>query len=373
VSWPVFLGRVKRTPADLAPYAVLEQPLPYITLRGELVVSPAAHGPQPQPTTTPAAGQNGAAEPDQAKPPSNRVRMQIGAELATERRRFAVSLPDTSGAYVDRLAIKADGSALLGGPTTLRNDLDLTIAGAAEFRPLKAPPKAAAPWQVYHVKTTKDGVESHELRVEIANPGKQGDPANTIFVVGGVQANQFKAALRVAADGTVTIGTLMVRGQVVEQPIDADPNDPRFGAKLAAQLSQGLPIQSNIKIEIVALANGVPLTDPTKNVAVGAALTYKVKLTNTTTTQMTEVQVYANQRIASFNKLALTPLHGQPRTLRPGESFEIDDSNLAKLTVPPVPNDTNQDIQLVISAVGRAGAQGSAFGSATSVVHIVEK
>lgn len=235
--WPVYLGRVARVSAGgTVRYEIPRATRPYAGLRGEMLTAA-----------------------------SGRARVQVGSEAAGDARRFAVSVADDAGAFVERLALDREGKTVVRGNTTLGGQLILhenkdaggplppdlppecrrgaareEVKGAARavnFRPLAATPKAAAPWQVYRTSVTKDARSIRQLRFEMGNPGDKGDPALYRLTVGSCDAkDEFHACLSLTADCLVTVaGNLEVRGRVIEAPIKADPSDPRFGAELVNQ------------------------------------------------------------------------------------------------------------------------------------------
>jgi hypothetical protein len=242
-EWPVYLGRITRPSTSPDTGNINMANRPYVALIGETVTAP-----------------------------SGRARMQVGSEVAGGRRRFAVSLPDETGAFTDRIAIDRDGNTTVRGNTTL--DGDLIIAGAetrpvqngspsrfcgcdgdgdesteekqawgVAFDPMDAPPEEAAPWQIYHTVVSKDDVPIHQLRLEIGHPGDEGDPAKHRLASGSWSddANRFQPCLTVAADCTVTIrGNVQVEGKLSEGPITADPTDPRFTGVVGTRWAQGL-------------------------------------------------------------------------------------------------------------------------------------
>ncbi len=128
------------------------------------------------------------------------------------------------------------------------------------FHPLAAPPAQAAPWQVYHAVVPPPpppggpaGVETNQLRIELAHPGDKGDPRLFRFVIGARQPDDsFKECLIVQADGTVIMlgENVLVNGRVLEGPVQADPADPRFGATLVQEALRGVAATTALKITI---------------------------------------------------------------------------------------------------------------------------
>lgn len=243
-AWPVYLGRVSRvSTCGGARYEIPPAPRPYAGLRGEMLTAA-----------------------------SGRARVQVGGEAAGDARRFAVSVADAAGAFVERLALDREGKTFVRGNATLGGRLVLHenraagvpnphelphelppecsrgttrrkvegTARAINFRALAATPKAAAPWQVYRTSVARDGKSVRQLRFEIGNPGDKGDPALYRLTVGADDATgKFAECLSVSADCLVKVaGNLKVCGQVIEAPIKADPSDPRFGQELINQFTK---------------------------------------------------------------------------------------------------------------------------------------
>jgi hypothetical protein len=266
-EWPVYLGRVELSGAA---YKVPPEDHPYATLVGGVISAP-----------------------------SGRARMLIGGEMAGDRRRFAVSLPDASGSFTDRFSIDRDGNTLIHGNTTI-TDGDLTVAEAGarsawglEFRPLSAPANVPMPWHMYHTVATQNDTPIHQLRVEIGHPGDKGDPSRHQLVVGSWSDTpaQFDACLMVSADCTVEIrGNLRVTGQILEGPVQADPDDPRFGAAL---LEPWLRALTTAGTQTDAFYNTLQVTlDTPYEISSGDTLSYSVTVRNTSASTVTHIQLY---------------------------------------------------------------------------------
>ncbi len=191
--------------------------------------------------------------------PSGRASLQIGAESGSDPRRFAVltevvpppsddgdeapaPLPPSPQLVVDR-----GGDVEVCGTSDLNGDVTVTPAAhlprrahaGVEFRAATLP-VAAAPWSVYRTQVERDGRQVNQLRVEIAHPGDEGDPARNRFVVGVITGGAFSPCLSVDADCRVVVhDDLEVKGLLVEGVIDADPSDPRFAAATAESFVQG--------------------------------------------------------------------------------------------------------------------------------------
>jgi hypothetical protein len=125
------------------------------------------------------------------------------------------------------------------------------------FQPLPSVPAAAAPWQIYRVAVTQDGKKINQLRIELAHPGDKDDPLLYRFVLGHREEAGFVPCLTVQADGTVIMTGVRVDGQVLEGPIQAGINDPRFGTTPLQQPSRGVPSSDELTLAIT-FANLIP-------------------------------------------------------------------------------------------------------------------
>ena len=220
--WPVFLGRLTRSGSPgTFHYAIdLAEKRPYVTLRGERVESPAGD-----------------------------AVIQVGSELAVDARRFAVSVRDATGGLVDRLAVYRDRRIVLQGNAGLGNRQDVSFAADArghahglEFASPVAAPQNATPWEMRRAKVAMGGQPADELQAELFHPGDQGDPSLYRLALGHVNpAGSFVDCVSVRADGNVVIrGDLDVKGRIVQGPIPADPDDPRFQDALRDRWATGL-------------------------------------------------------------------------------------------------------------------------------------
>ncbi|MCP4569924.1 MAG: hypothetical protein GY841_20280, partial [FCB group bacterium] len=181
--------------------------------------------------------------------PGGGVRVDFANDDDPGDRRFAVSLRTASGELVPRLVLRADGTAAVDGNLTVAGDLRPASLGWEE--PSALPP-SAAPAQLYRVRELVDELPVNELRTEIEHPGDEGRPADSRLAVGffgptgvdvdagGDAEHRFRPCLSVAADRSVVVGgSLVVEGKLIEAPIRADAEDPRFAAEYARQLKLG--------------------------------------------------------------------------------------------------------------------------------------
>lgn len=215
-EWPIYLGTIRKAYDP-------NSPRPFATLTGELVTAP-----------------------------SGRARMQVGSELKSDTRRFAVSMRDTSGEFRERLAIDRDGNTFIRNNTTITHAVDDTAANRVHLRTttegkkgmvdLRAPlatPAVASPWQIYRTSVKEAKRTLQQLRVEIGHPGDKGDPKQFQFAVGTRKGTVFFPCFSLSADCTLTIlGDVKVK-QLVEGTIEPNPSDPRFTSLLAVQWLKG--------------------------------------------------------------------------------------------------------------------------------------
>jgi hypothetical protein len=281
-EWPVYLGRItKDSSQDVPTYEVDLSNRPYVTLIGETVNAP-----------------------------SGRARMQVGSEAAGDRRRFAVSLPDEAGTFVDRLVIDQYGDTTVQGDTVLGGDLILVADEAGVetrsvpniiFEPMPALLEVARPWQIYHTAVSQENVSGHQLRLEIGHPADKDDPGSYSLVIGReIGCGGFDPYLIVWSDGTVGLPNdkgVIVEGQVTEGPIQLDPDDPHFG-ELEEKLTD-LWLHSLAKAgERVDLFYAADLhlqlseLDPPRRVEAGTSLVYSFSVSNAGASAITDIQLF---------------------------------------------------------------------------------
>jgi hypothetical protein len=222
-EWPVYLGRVAFD-FDHGLYSAPAVDRPYATLAAASVGSP-----------------------------WDGIWMRIGEEETHDGCGFAVSVAGPDGQRIDRLAVAVNGENRLRGRVRLgksgqtpTGDGNLACGGDKDgglwLMPLAALPSQAMPWQIYAVPAPPR--QPGQLRFELFDPGKDGEPAYYQWAVGSADERQpFKAALTVRADGTVVCeGDLVLGGQLIEGEIPLDIDDPRFRDELLKRWSGGLTV-----------------------------------------------------------------------------------------------------------------------------------
>ncbi len=355
-EWPVLLGTIRRTTANPHGYEILPATIAYATLAGETVNAP-----------------------------SGRARVQIGSELESDTRRFAVFVADETGKLVERLAIDEEGKTIIAGNTTLggqrllmREHLDGDGAACAlNFLPLAAAPQAAAPWQVYRTEVKENGGAVQQLRFEIGNPGDKGDQTLSRLSIGTRDATTkaFTPCVTLSADCTLTInGKLKVEGQIIEGAVKPDANDPRFVAALSQQWARGVVSAEKQMDALFGGVNtgelGVLITDLKSQAgqqtahALGNSLiiTPQVSLlctfrvTNNGAGAITDVQLYAN---VTFNEATT-------RAKLPATPFNLEAGRAQDVSLPAFdPRGIEGVIEISITAIG-VGAQPNVLAATDS-------
>lgn len=392
-EWPVYLGTIRRTATAPPAYEIPPASLPYATLTGESVAAP-----------------------------SGRARMQVGSELENDTRRFAVSVADANGKFVERLAVDRDANTVVTGNTTIGNrpgddaparclrmrenkpvgtsdtiikeplcrqstDSDAKERpGAARmihFLPLAATPAAAAPWQIYRTSVKQDDRTLQQLRVELKHPGDEGDPKLYRLAIGRRDANgDFKACFTVSADCTVTIeGGINVNGQLIEGAIQADPSDPRFTAELTQQWATGvIAAESQLGVlfgDINSGDLGVTITNLRSQRGSGTpvpisgistmppdeVLLYDFTVRNNGQSRITNIQIYANLFFngtrQSQEKLPLIPFN-----LDPGQNRVILPGSVFD------PRGAEGNVEIVVTAIGVGSLPNVLAGNDSATINV---
>lgn len=392
-EWPVYLGTIRRTATAPPAYEIPSASLPYVTLTGEGIAAP-----------------------------SGRARMQVGSELENDTRRFAVSVADANGKFVERLAVDRDANTVVTGNTTIDNrpgdaaparrlrmrenkpagTSDTVIKeplcrqstgsdakerpGAARmvhFLPLAATPAAAAPWQIYRTSVKQDERTLQQLRVELKHPGDEGDPKLYRLAIGRRDADgEFKACFTVAADCTVTIeGAINVNGQLIEGAVQADPSDPRFAAALSKQWASGVVAaesqlgvlfgdinSGDLGVRITGLqsksGSGTPQPlGSSSTITPNNLLLYNFTVRNNGQSRITNIQIYAN---LFFNgtRQSQEKLPPAPFNLDPGQDKVILPGGVFD------PRGAEGKVEIAVTAIG-VGSLPNVLAATDSVTVIV--
>jgi hypothetical protein len=189
LEWPVFLGRIHRTPGPSPGEYVYRADAtgrPYIGARAKTIEPPWS-----------GTGGTGGTRLDLAPAPGQ-----------------ALELSDGTSAANPLVAVSDAGDLRLGGDATVAGEL--TVRGG-RLTLDAGPPAAAAAWRIYHLAA--QGPAPEELRIEV------GDPTGRV-VVGSWSAakNAFVPHLTIEGSGAVTVdGDLRVTGDMdVQGILDAD-------------------------------------------------------------------------------------------------------------------------------------------------------
>jgi hypothetical protein len=339
-EWPVYLGRL--TPG-VERYGVEMARRPYAGLVGEIIVSSAGD-----------------------------ARMQIGGERPGDPLRFAVAVGEDDQVPTDRLTIDQRGSVEVHGDTALDGDLRLAPsrarAPALDFRPLQAPPAAATPWAIYHIKSD-DEPKVDQLSLEIGSPGDKGDPARHRFAIGSSDASGvFAPCISVSADCVVTVrGTLRPEQLVVRGPASTDPSDPRLVGEVLANWLEALSKAGTALDAFYSGALRVQIDGfPTGEAEEGSELSYTVSVTNSGPVPIggvTVVVAFALDQTVEGDAQQI----GGPFTLAPQAShpdiagtFDIPSTAAGKT------------LTILVATAGRGPADYPVLAMASASVNVVE-
>jgi hypothetical protein len=206
------------------------------------------------------------------------------------------------------------------------------VTPGVEFRPLAAPPKDAAPWQIYHAVESQDGAPVHQLRLELAHPADKGEASLYKLVIGHADSNRFVPCLSVTADCTVTVhGNLVTLGQLIQRPVQAAPDDPRLADALLDKLIQGT-IAAGVALDPLRLE----LTAPAE-VQAGATLHYTITVRNISTRAVAQVQLRGTLTVRCHGQIvAQQQIEENIPTLAPGLQVIPKDYAVPELSAPGV-------------------------------------
>jgi uncharacterized repeat protein (TIGR01451 family) len=199
-----------------------------------------------------------------------------------------------------------------------------------EFETLKAVPEKAAPWQIYQAELKSkenENLESpiHQLRLEIANPGDKGDPSRYLLGIGSYQNGAFEPCLSVGADCTVTVNsTLRVEGQIIEGPIQADPDDPEFRDAVEGRWMYGLG-ETDGKVVDAFLGSTlqVSLSVGVTTSLVNEMIEYSVTVTNIGQNALTDITL--TEALSLDGELIQDSTLAGTSELEPQETFVFED------------------------------------------------
>jgi hypothetical protein len=228
LEWPVYLGRITNTPKG----AGALQTRAYTRLTGSLVTAA-----------------------------SRRVTMQLGRERGLARQFVIGFASNLTAKPVDRLVIDNHLGTTVNGSLVIRshrplkinslNNLELGDSSGPSyslgFLSMAETPKQAIPFSIYRTALKPEpiprqppAVAVQQLRIELFDPGKTGDPTNFAFVIGTHRFGFFQPCFSVDASRTVRIKNLIVKGQIIRTQVPDSPSDPRFLKALREKMLHGI-------------------------------------------------------------------------------------------------------------------------------------
>ncbi|MBK9749010.1 MAG: hypothetical protein IPO91_19845 [Chloroflexi bacterium] len=282
--------------------------------------------------------------------PDERVRVTLDTEAENDSRRFSVATTDLTSEMQDQLMINRVGDTYFYGEVALKSDQPVTLNSFGLRLEPHAPPETPQAWRMYTaIGTEGEDTDQHpftELRVELYHPGKLGDPADYRLELGVYGLDEknlrvFSPFLTVVANGTVIMRGDISADQVLQSPIDADLNDPRF---------------QDLLIDPVFLNQGLEVTFPNADAAgvitVSKSKRPGVQLKNVSGTAINSINLYADVRTNGGRQLFAGRVAENVGSLPPnGEIvYEIDTkiipADITNLTVLVIAygSRTNEDV-----------------------------
>jgi len=245
------------------------------------------------------------------------------------------------------------------------------LPGGIELGPLNNPPEAASPWQVYQATVSQEGKQAiNQLRFEIEHPGDKGDPNCRQLSIGQIdQQNEsrFKPCLTATANCDVVIyGNLTLEGPLVEGPIPADLNDPRFGATILNSWLGGLTV-GGTEVDKFYGANALKLEFVIFQTTAfsGQQWSYTIEVTNVGTEELSNIQV--------FESITITGEASAKNTIVPSLALgpdEIFQPPQVSHDIPSTP--TSGEITVIVSAIG-FDADGNGIQATISATATIEQ
>lgn len=188
--------------------------------------------------------------------PTGEMELQLAGERLDDQNRLILRRIDPESGPTDYLTIEPGGRSRLHGPIKISahpswsnarlnrprdliiNDSGGTLLPSLRFAHPMDAPSSANPWSLTLTGTRQDDLVSSQFRIELPNPGKQGNGAAIGASFGRTGSNRsrrlvFDSCVTVHANGNTRIrGNLTVEGRVIQAPVEADPKDPRFAQEL---------------------------------------------------------------------------------------------------------------------------------------------
>jgi hypothetical protein len=268
---------------------------------------------------------------------------------------------------IDRLAIDPQGRTRVPGAVSIAGAVRLPAQAARASRRLSlgatAAAAAAAPWTLTHVDPPPPDRSPAELRVELAAPPADGDPSLYRLQVGRTDEHgRFVPCLTVDAGCSVTVhGRLVVKGQLIEGPIQADPADPRFAAALVGQWAEGLTSASR-QVDLVYAAELKVGIQPGPAPRPGDSFPYTVTVQNPGRGPATDIALYET--------LAVDGAVVRRRKLADQVRLDAGKEARYQLTYDIPPGTGGQRLIMAVSAIGIGPVSNYLSASAEAAVDI---
>ena len=243
---------------------------------------------------------------------------------------------------------------------TVRGDVALAVEPPDDPRPhtfdsLGYPqpmpqPAAPRPWSLYRTEVPSLGPDGQptadppiaELRLELFNPGSEGNPALQRLSIGFVDDKKiWRSCLSMSADGGLEVGgVVIIEGEAVEMPIPADPSDPRFFELMLGTFQNSLAAAGD-RLAPPLLEPQIVVNLADSDPKPGGAVKYQVRAHNGATQPVSMVSVTA--LVVKPDKTSEGPTELLNLTGLPGETTS-DPSDEQTINLP------NREGSLLITA-----------------------
>lgn len=327
-EWPLYLGRV----AYSSGLMIMEVERPYASLAASHIT-----------------------------PPTEQVKVTLGRQTATNSDRFVVSLPgEKAGTCDDQLAISHDKKFRFAAPTIMSS---LSLKQGITFEQLTAVPTTASPWQIYRVQTKVEGRTVNEWRWELPAPVEDSPSPVPQLQIGFGSDRTFAPRLTVQADGKVVlIGEVEAEGTIDRGPIQPDLDEPAFMGALVETSHAALLASAAINDPEVAGLLEVAFNEPAKTVNIGDSFSYSFSTKNTGKSTITAITVYEHL-FSHDGTLVAYQTHRSGFNL-----YASQTENFISVKTDPLSGAVNNQITLIITAVGYGPLENQVQGSAQHLI-----
>lgn len=290
--FPIFLGRL----TNANPLTIDLTGRPYAALVGDSVVTP-----------------DGGARLRLADGPRGRFSLDLLGQPA-------LHLSDTDG--LTTATVRGDVSLALEPPDDPRPH----AFGSLGYPQPMPQPAAPRPWSLYRTEVPILGPDGQptadppigQLRLDMFNPGGEGNPALQRLSIGFVDGNdEWQSCLTLRADCTVEVrGDVEIAGEAVEMPIPADPSDPRFFGLMLGTFQNSLAAAGD-RLSPTLLEPRIVVNLAASNPIPGGAVMYQVAAHNGSQQAVSTVSVTAlvinpdNTSVGPTELLQLPSLAGE--------------------------------------------------------------